>query len=417
MAEPNLLERIYQFIFGDRTKNYDGKSKPGGVATISSWGRKYDIESIEIPFRDPQLAKQLQEMVYSCAEIATALEVTSDYAFTSAEGDEHGFAITEDDLLGTDEEVMTVARAVQKRVMCGTRLQTAVWRALAWGDAFANLAIDIKAREITGLIYLPTWQMFRVEDDSGNLRHFEQYKKLNDPKPIVLHPIKVVHWRWKRVYKYGRSHFAECLTGGDWERLAAATQDMMTACRNLGANPNVHLMPQGTDELYKKAYREDYEAKLKKGMVTDIYLAPGGDIKKAGVNWNPFLNNLLSAVNLWRARIGMRSRVPGWLMQIDTGKARDIAGQPALAYAVFIGSVRMMLTEGIRQIIDTELALKGIPKDRWRYKITFPRVYTDPFHEMPDDTDEPGITDTDSSFDVETERDRLIELEAAGLIP
>jgi hypothetical protein len=102
----------------------------------------------------------------------------------------------------------------------------------------------------------------------------------------------------------------------------------------------------------------------------------GGEIKKLGGTWNPDLSALLDNVLQRRARIAMRSRLPSWLLGLPTQGQRDIAGQPALAYARFIGSIRVVLAEGLRQVIDLELALNGFTSDQMKYNLVFPKIYT-----------------------------------------
>jgi hypothetical protein len=78
--------------------------------------------------------------------------------------------------------------------------------------------------------------------------------------------------------------------------------------------------------------------------------------------------------------------------------ARDIAGQPALAYARFIGSIRAVLAEGVRQIIDLELAMNGFAKDEMQYRLIFPKIYTNTqMQSLADSTesDTAGIEDLD----------------------
>jgi hypothetical protein len=60
-----------------------------------------------------------------------------------------------------------------------------------------------------------------------------------------------------------------------------------------------------------------------------------------------------------------------------------------MAYARFLGSVRMTLAEGIRQILDTELAMNGYSKDQMNYRILFPKIYTNTQAQSASPTDEP----------------------------
>jgi hypothetical protein len=402
----NLLQNIAS-VYKRIVLAFSGKATPYEPNSSMSIRKRQILgaDPREIPFRNSLYAAELLKFCEYSPEAATATEIISDYALSSQDGDEKGFAIVEN----TEKPfpvTVAIAKALQERVMGGTYLQTAIDRFIENGDCFGNLDINIKKREIVGLQFLPTWQVFRIEAsdlreldkgiangeiNSNQLMYFEQWKKPNDQSPLILHPMTVIHWRWKQKFKYGVSHYHQCLE--DASRLEQAIEDLMVTSHAIGYNPNVHTMPPGADETYKKSYKQDYESRLKDGAITDIFLLAGGDVQKAGANWNPFMTNLKDNINLWRTRISMKSRIPPWLLGGELRGIRDLGGQPALSFAVFIGSVRMCLATGIKQIIDTELALKGIPKEEWEYKLVFPKIYTNPFEEF--DSNKSGIEDLD----------------------
>jgi hypothetical protein len=367
---------------------YGGYQRSMSVRALPQWESNSELS--EYPIRDSQVAAQLIDLVERCPEVATALEIICSYCFSSETGDESGFAIVEDEDHPYPETV-AIARSLQSRVFPGLNLYRAVHQFLAWGDCFGNLNIDFKERTIRGLLLLPVWEMFRVEDDYGNLQAFEQRSGLRGRDTISLHPVTVIHWRYNRRHLYGRSLFRESLQ--DWKNLKMGADDLSTASREMGVNANIHMMPPGADENYKNRYRTDYESQLKRGIVSDFYLLQGAGVTKAGVRWNPDLTALLANFNTWRGRIGMRSRVPPWLLGIELNKAREIAGQPALSFAIFVGYVRQQLAEGVRQMVNTELALKGVPPEQWMYRLQFPKIVTNPYEEA--DVSEPGVSDLD----------------------
>ncbi|MEO1523106.1 MAG: hypothetical protein AAFU78_20350 [Cyanobacteria bacterium J06633_2] len=77
----------------------------------------------------------------------------------------------------------------------------------------------------------------------------------------------------------------------------------------------------------------------------------------------------------------MRSRLERWKFGNEMRGANDISGQPALAYARFINAIRGDFSEGIKQILHTELALKQIPEERWKglLVLNYPRIYVNLF--------------------------------------
>jgi hypothetical protein len=400
----NIFQKFYKTIFGDRPK-FEGNSRPslGNNNFISLLQRRDDPDLDEIPFRDSRRARQLMNFVDNNPEVDTAQEIFSDYTLGSEAGDERGFAIVENEF-NRFPQTVKIAQELQKRVLSGVDFQIAVDRFMRYGDAFGNIAIDFNNMQINGFQFLPTWQTFRVEAGdlpeyqklvqdgqvtSGQLIRFEQYRKISDQDPIKLHPITVVHWRYRQKNKYGRSHYRVAVADG--QRLERAIEVLEAVSAEIGYNPVTHFMPEGTDEAYKQQYKTEYEARLKEGPVTHMFLMGGASVGRVGqlpANETSLRDN----VELWRSRIGMISRIPPWLLGERRG-LRDLGAQPALSFSIAVGSVRICFAKGIKQIINTELALKGIPQNQWHYNIVFPKIYTNPFVEQ--DTNLEGIEDTD----------------------
>ncbi len=363
-------------------------------------GREYDLEITEYPIRDPVKARHLIEMWEYCAEIATAINEICDSCWSSDDGDDQGFTIAptlNDNTTPIDPEIEKILKRLIDEVIGGITLEPAIERMLIYGDAFCSISVSTKKMQIERILFLPTWEMFRLELNKGQLIGFEQRRFLQDESAIQFHPLTVVHWRYRRKTLYGRSLFWE--SSQDWENLKSATEDLAFASRAIGVNPNIHVMPGEVTENYRKAYKTGYEARKKLGAVTDFYLMYGADIRKVSAT-NPDLKALIDNVLMWRGRIVMRSRVPPWLMGMPTVGAREIAGQPALAYARFINKIRMNMTQGIKQMCDLELALAGIPKEKWQYRIVWPRIYVDPYamqlNPQADESNLAGIEDLEA---------------------
>jgi len=401
----NIFQKFYKSIFGDRPK-FDGNSRPATANNnnfISLSRQTGDPDLDEIPFRDSRRARELMNFVDNNPEVDTAQEIFSDYALGSEIGDERGFAIVENEFHSYPRTVK-IAQELQRRVLSGVDFQMAVDRFMRYGDCFGNIAIDVNNMQIGGFQFLPTWQIFRVEAgdlpeyqkavqvgklSSGQLIRFEQYRKYNDQDPIKLHPITVVHWRYRQKNKYGRSHYRVAIEDG--HRLEKAIEILEAVSTEIGYNPVVHVMPDGADDAFKRQYKNEYEAKLKEGPVTHMFLMSGGQVSRVGqLPQNE--TSLRDNVELWRSRIGMISRIPPWLLGERRG-LRDLGAQPALSFSIAVGSVRICLAKGLKQIINTELALQGIPQSEWYYNIQFPKIYTNPFAET--DANLEGIEDND----------------------
>ena len=110
-------------------------------------------------------------------------------------------------------------------------------------------------------------------------------------------------------------------------------------------------------------------------MITDYYVLYGGDVKKVGTGSD--VTSLVENVGERRQRLNMQSRVPPWMMGIPSAGAKDISGQPALSYARYIGAVRAVFAEGVRQVINLELALNDYSAEDFDYEIVFPKFYTE----------------------------------------
>lgn len=350
-----------------------------GNNDFSYLDRNYDLEISEFPIRDPIKARQLIEMREYCPEVATAINEIADSVWSSEDGDDQGYGVAptlNDNETKIEPEVERIVRRILEEVIPPTELEPAVEGMMGDGDAFASIGINLAKMQVSKVLFLPTWEMFRLESNDGQLWGFEQRKYLQGSDAICIHPIACVHWRYRRKKLYGRALFNESTE--DWDRLKQGTDDLTAASRAIGVNPNLHIMPESCDEEYRKAYKRAYEAKKATGVVTDFYLTSGADVRKLAQQ-NPDLSALADNVLELRRRIAMRSRVPFYLLGLENKGAKEIAGQPALAYARFINRVRAYVTVGIRQVCNLELALSGIPQERWKYRIVWPTIYTNPY--------------------------------------
>lgn len=363
----------------------------GSFSSQSALSRRYDQEYVELPIRDFVRARQLIEL-RKRPEVATALDILVGDLFSSEDGDDYGFTIGETLIDGSpvDPSIRAICMKAIERLLTGGKITTIAEEFLAYGDSFRSLVVDPSYTQIQKLKQLPTWEMFRVEDQDGNILRFEQRRRLTEETAeFTIHPMLCVHWRFRPLYKYGRSLFDESL-----EDSAALEQGYFAvekAAMAIGVNPNVHVMPPGWTKPQADAYKQSYEAERDRNgrVMTDFFMLSGGEVKKLSQTWNPDLKALTNNVDQRRARIAMRSRIPPWMIGLATIGAREISGQPAMAYARFLGAVRMTLAEGIRQILDTELAMNGYSKDQMNYRILFPKIYTNTQAQSNSQTDEP----------------------------
>lgn len=374
-------ENIWRIITGFVRSPVEGNQRSIVTTSIAN-PRNYDLEITENPVRDDRTARALIELCDHCPEVSTAIDILVGDVFSSEGGDEeNGFKIADtlqDNETPVDKNIKKILDALIDRVIGGMVLEPAVERSLCYGDAFASIGVAkySEGMGVARVLFLPTWEMFRIEDDKGILMGFEQRRHIGDKTPIKFHPVQIIHWRYRRKFLYGRSLFKESLT--DWDDLKLGLDDLREGAHTVGINPTVHLMPEGADEKYKEAYRRDYQEKLRRGSITDFFLLNGADVRKLA-NLNPDLSALLNNALIRRQRIAMRSRVPIWHFPgLMPEAAKEISQQPSLSYSRHINRIRQTLAEGIKQICYIELTLKGVPIDKQLFRIVFPKIFTDP---------------------------------------
>jgi hypothetical protein len=378
----NLFQRLWVQVSGYIASTFQGSQRPLATTAIrntaTTIGRNYDLEIQELPIRDRERASILIQMREYCPEIGTAIAYIKDDCISSEDGDDQGVAITglidpDGKELPIDEDVRKAATECIERCFGDDQIELAIDRILSYGDCFANLDINLATKQVNKLLFLPTWELFRVED-RGNLIRFEQRRWLGqEPAEIEFHPINVVHWRYNTKTLYGKALFDE--SREDWGKLMDASMDLATAARDVGINAIVHSFPQTVTKESADNYIRDHEEKIASGIITNYYAYGGIEVGRIGNN-NPDLKALLDNMKSWQVRIAVRSRLPLYLFGLQGNSAKDISGQPALAYSRFINSIRRCVGKGIRQVIDTDLALKGIPRERWQYQISWPRFIT-----------------------------------------
>jgi hypothetical protein len=393
------FERLWRFLTAWNRTEIEGQQRPR-----SGWrnwtyddrtqeGRDYDLEIPEIPVRSPSLARQLIELRYYCPEAATAYDSINGDAWTSQDGDDQGFDIADtlnDNTTKVDPKIQELLRRVIKEVLIPSEPKIIGERMLAYGDTFASLGINSKTMQIERILYLPTWELFRLETRQGELLGFEQRALIRDADPIQFHPISVVHWRYRRDTLYGRALFLECLR--DWCRVERILDDVAEAAHSIGINPNIHILPCDYDEEQAKEYQQMYESAKGVKILTDLYMFNGGDIKKLSTV-NPDIKALLEAAEFFMTRFVRRSRIPPWMLGFPSIGAREISGGPERAYARLINDFRQCLSTGFKHIFNLELALHGYPREEWNYRIVWPRFYVDPYKQQLD----PDLDESNSS--------------------
>lgn len=354
------------------------------VGTEDSYqGRYFDQEIPTLSaVRSPELAWPLHQIRNLCGEAATAVNLLCDDAISHVTGDS-GIAVAdyvdEDARIKIDPETeQIVKRFLYEKLTPGT-VRPWIDAYLSDGDCFVEIIYKDDLSEVDRFLHLPTWEMFRVEGNDGYLYQFEQRRHQMD-EGIVFHPGQMMHFRYQRHKLYGRSIFAEITS--EWAGLEEAESNWRRACRELGINPMVHIMPPCTSKEDKERYRINHQTRLAlgKGSINHYYLDDGAKLANASSS-QPNLQFLHDQVKDKRMRFIQRARVPPWLLGITSTGAKEIAGLPGECYSRHINSIRQTLTEGISFAIEMQLALQGIGGDQARFRLQYPQIITNPFNQ------------------------------------
>jgi hypothetical protein len=362
-----------------------------GASGDDLFSRKYDLE---IPvngglIRDPARLRTLLEIRTYCPEVKKSIAMQRDDAFSSEHGDDIGIFI--DDFVDREKKIPIdpIVKQINEEFLeehfASEKSKPGLAEALSLGDSFSEIVFDSGMTRIERLLRLPVGEMFRIEDNKGLLLRFEQRRFQSEDvsrsdrtdSGISYHPLQIIHWRYQQVHLYGESLFEESV--GDWEDLKKGEIDLAKACRDLGVIPVHHEMAEDSTKTDLDKYRTEHIAAKQQILVTDLYTMPGvkiGRISSSQANLQPLVDRVL----MRRKRIAMSCRTPSYLLGIQTDGAKQISGQPASAYARQISSVRQMHSEGVNYALTLNLALMGIPPDRWKWRLRYPEIIVNPFN-------------------------------------
>jgi hypothetical protein len=336
--------------------------------------------------RDPERNIPIVDMVAKSPEIKLCVSRIQDGIWGSHEG-ENGFSISptlDDDATPIDSQVYDVLMDVQERLLGRSRLKPVTREMLEHGDCFMGIGINPRTASIDALVELPTYEMFRIEDRQGRLLGFQQrWETTDESRAINFHPLTCIHWRFARQWGnlYGTPMFSHSLE--DWRLLCLADQDLAKGANAVGVNPLIHEIP--TEEYNNEdvaAYKRSIEEQQGSGAIS-AYYPPAGIVIRPAYTSTPNIDGLIRYFELRSDRILDQSSVPPYLSGRETTGAQEIGEQPAMAFARLINSIRNDFTglgqpgydSGLRHLFNLSLALAGIPKERWLYRIIFPPAY------------------------------------------
>ena len=162
--------------------------------------------------------------------------------------------------------------------------------------------------------------------------------------------------------------------------------DLSRLAHEHAINPMVFKFDASMGQTAIDAFRaETEEYYASKEVVPRLYL-PGSVEATKVLSRDGSIDSYLANLKDQRMVFVRASGIPSWRFPgLDTSTgAKDISGQPALAYSRQINRLRQVVAEGIKQVLVTDLALRFGIEDVDLYKRI--RLQWPEFHVRPQDT-------------------------------
>jgi len=347
-----------------------------------------------------QVYKDARKMDETMDEVATALDMAADNAFSTEAGQEEPFTIAY-----LEESTPKYLRAIVEGVLARTD-----WRnkgmeiareLLLMGDNFLQYVVD-DHYDIVRLMYMPQESMIRNEDEVGLLLRgntpgeyaFEQHYPDGGAFIAGFKPHEILHLRWKKSGRrvYGRSLLYTARAS--WKKLQAMEEALVinwitrAFARLLftlditGKGPNEALaaMTEFKRSLQTRKIAKDVTGMEQLAVVADIFM--GRAYHEMGGRAEPSLTDAkvldtsstgyqqIRPIEYYRDRILATLRTPKAYLGLEEDiNAKATLVQEDRRYQRFIRSIQAVIGQGIRQTIDLQLALRGIEPRRVPYVV------------------------------------------------
>jgi hypothetical protein len=330
-------------------------------------------------------------------ECQTAINYWCDATIASKDGDDRGIAVADSidrkNNIPIDPQIEELVTETIDRLFPERQVRFIAENLLVNGDDFYAAIVAKNGKQIDRLQQLPCWQTFRREPPGQPVEGFYVRDTRNIDSSVRYDPRNTFHWRFRPIGKYGRALFE--YSERDAQTLLKRLQDLDRAARSMAIDPLVHEMPPCSDEKYRADYKTAYLEEQQRRLITDFYVAPGQKIYRASGGNVPDLSSIASCVEAAQLRLVLASQVPFFLLGLNTKGAKEISGEPTVAFERAIQTFRAELSEEIRRTIELELTLKGIPRERQKFRLIYPKITVNPYA-IPAESDESdNITDTE----------------------
>lgn len=379
-----IINRIWQFFRGGSTQ----QPLQGYRQTTLYRGsqlRTFDLPETPVrpTYGDLSLSYELLEMYYWCYEYRHAIDAIAADCFQQVDGEVGSWYVPEELSDGTkvNPEILLIAKELatgrngKNLILGGDFLVRAAIEALAFGDSFVELGINkIGGKwDIVSSQYLPTFSMFLDQDQQSETLSCVQRTRLTPSgDDVEFAPLKILHFKYKSRGLYGNA--LGFPSTEPWRKFKDASIALETAARDVGIVPWLHIMPEGKTVDYKNDYMQRHESMTSSGILPNLYLMNGADVRKAA---NESGNSLKPLMDYWlQLRFQcIPPRTPVWMfpgLSNTDGGAKDLNGQPALTYARFVAEIRSMIGEQVRWAICVKYALRFGKWDNPPFDVKWP---------------------------------------------
>lgn len=378
MPSPNrngFLKRLWN-LFSPEQKKQDETALQGSQFPSvygNSRNLRLNLELDIIPVRyvnnDREFTLNLIEMYNFCEELRHSLFFLSRDTFLTSDGTESSWTVASEyevagEIVKVHPDVLLIAHELEKRrfgkqlVIGGERLGRAVRESLLFGDAFMELGIEKDGLGDYGIVrsqYLPSLSMFACEDEHEAQIYYAQRKSIQpSPDDVIIPAVKCLQFTHMERGLYGTT----IANVEGWKRYKKTASNLLTGSEAQALSPWLHVMPEGADQTYVEGYAYSIENMRQSGIITDLYLKNGADLRKPEFDSN-VLKPLIEHSTLERMGLvvpGIPNYMFAWLAK--DGGQKDLSTTPSLAYARQIAHIRSMLSAQIRWAISLEIVLK-----------------------------------------------------------
>jgi hypothetical protein len=355
--------------------------------------------------------KDVQEMDEQSEECSTALDTIADNVCSSEDGVQTSIEVVCD-----DPNALEIIQEMLSKVDLHKKLYSIVRNALKFGDGFNEIVVNGEG-DIVAIKALPPNTIYRNEDKFGNLVvgapnydtdgtclnskedcAFSQVDVQTQRVIAAFYPWQIVHFRhnWDGMSPYGRSMMK--VTRVIWRKLKAEEEAMIIGrltraymklvyhvdTTGLSQTEKIRALQNFRDSMTQRQ-TVDGRRESQFSVMSDIYLSAGNIKMGTQVVQEQTKVDILDPKNEGLQNIGdmeffhrkMLStvRVPPAHM----GFEKDINAKATLTlqdvqYVRFLRRIQSTMGQGLEQLIDTQLILKGLDPKKVPYAVKWPRL-------------------------------------------